>query len=75
MENKCYILVQNVMNGTIVIKTDYSVYPSLKIAEKVVSKLKEVNDDGSCLFTCNYKIVEANYYQTENDVPVLVKKD
>lgn len=59
------------MNGTITVKSDYSIYPSVKLAEEVVKKLKEVNKGGDSLFDCKYQIVEADIYETENDVPVL----
>lgn len=73
MKQKYYILVQTLMNGTIPIKSDYSIYPSVKLAEEVVKKLKEVNKGRDSFFDCKckYQIVEADIYETENDVPVL----
>lgn len=71
MKEKYYILIQTLMNGTIPVKSDYSIYPSVKLAEEVVEKLKEVNKEGDSIFDCKYQIVEADFYQTDKDVPVL----
>lgn len=63
---KLYLLIGTIYNGTIVLANDYSLYTDIQTAEKVKNKLKSINGD-----VVSYIIKEVDFYETENDVPVL----
>ena len=67
-----YIVKQHVWNGTVLIKTNSSVYESLELAEHVRNRLDELNNKDSIeYFTVTTDIELTTLYENEHEVPVL----
>lgn len=67
-----YIVKQYIWNGTVLIKTDSSVYESLELAEQVKSRLDELNNKDSIeYFTVTTDIELTTLYENEHEVPIL----
>lgn len=67
-----YIVKQQMWNGTILIGSDFSVYESLELAEKVRDRLDELNNrESSEYFTTTVNIKSVTLYESEREVPIL----
>lgn len=68
-----YIVEQQLWNGTVLLGSDFSVYESLSLAEKVRDKLN--NQKSSKYFTATVNIESVVLYESEREVPILNKYD
>lgn len=67
-----YIVKQQLWNGTVLIKSDFSVYESLELAEKVRDRLDELNSQENFeYFTTTINIESVALYESEREVPIL----
>lgn len=55
-----YLLIMHIWNGTILMKSEYSVYDTKELAEQVIDKLKVENKED--LFKITYEIREVKRY-------------
>lgn len=68
-----YIVKQQLWNGTVLLGSDFSVYESLELAEKVRDELS--NQESSEYFTTTVNIESVTLYESEREVPILNKYD
>lgn len=68
-----YIVKQQLWNGTVLLGSDFSVYESLSLAEKVRDKLS--NQESSEYFTATVNIESVVLYESEREVPILNEYD
>ena len=67
-----YLLVHTLWNGTIPLKSQYSAYKTKELAEKVRDTLKK---SANISFRQSFRIEQIDYYQTEQEVPILNDND
>ena len=69
---KLYLLKQDVMNGLRPIQTEMSLYTTKELRDKVIEKLKKLNEkiDPNSLFI-KYTTEDVFLYENESDVPIL----
>lgn len=68
-----YIVKQQLWNGTVLLESNFSVYESLELAEKVRDELS--NQESSEYFTTTINIESVTLYESEREVPILNKHD
>ena len=72
---KIFILCQYVWNGSVLISTDLSAYSSKVVAEKVMTHLKERNEEmnkqRNIELNTTFEIKECPFFERESEVPCL----
>lgn len=57
---RVYLLIMHIWNGTILMKSEYSVYDTKELVEQVIDKLKRENTEDT--FRVSYEIREVIKY-------------
>lgn len=71
-----YIVTKQLWNGTVLIESNFSIYESLELAEKVRDKLSELNNqESSEYFSTTINIESIALYESEREVPILNECD
>ena len=66
-----YLFILTFYNGTLVMKQDFSLYPTRNLAEKVRDKIRNDQSLAESEFLVTTRIEEVNYYENESKVPIL----
>lgn len=73
--DKIYVLDCAVMNGTVRINSNYTVYASKELAEETEKAVIEANENNNSPFIVCTSISEMPIYFTREDVPILNGKE
>lgn len=63
-----------IFNGTVMLSNNVSVFSTKELAEKTKQKLQEINSNSDDTVGVSVTIREADYYESESEVPILNNK-
>ena len=70
-----YGINMKLMNGTVCMSSDVSIYGCKELRDNVLEKLKQENKNYENAFNIEYNLFESELYESASEVPILNKNN